>query len=344
MPCWSVAAPASLSEDGETVLVLSNLTGTMQLYRSAPAGGPLEQLTDFAEPVDGFFVPRRERILVQMDAGGNERHQLYLLDSPLDPKVLPAAALIFGGVWLVARGLPDLPPGEEWPTKDGRPLAFLAQIALAAVPRVEGEPRLPWEGLLSFFYYLWEERWGFDPKDRGCWQVLYSPDASGLVRTEAPEGAFATEWSPEEDEPFLACRVTFEVVTTYPELSDAAIQRDDGEQIMELYDETVGEGQGEESPLHHLLGHPFVVQNPMEIECQLVSNGFNCGSELSVMEKEVAKPLEAGAKDWTLLLQLDSDDEPGWMWGDMGILYFWIRRQDLEAAEFAKGWGILQCA
>jgi dipeptidyl aminopeptidase/acylaminoacyl peptidase len=83
-----VAAPADLSEDGETVLVLSNITGTMQLYRMRRSGGDLEQLTDFAEPVEGFFVPRRDRILLQMDQGGNERHQLYLLDSPLEPLVV----------------------------------------------------------------------------------------------------------------------------------------------------------------------------------------------------------------------------------------------------------------
>lgn len=240
-------------------------------------------------------------------------------------------------------GLPDLPRGAAWPAKDGRPLAFLAQIDLAAVPHPGGEPRLPREGLLSFFYLVWEERWGFDPHDRGCWQVLYSSTRDGLVRTEAPKAAFAAEYDPDLDEPFQPCRVAFEVVTTYPELSDAAMQRDDGEEIMELYDETVGEGRSGESPLHHLLGHPYVVQNPMELECQLASNGFNCGSELSEVEQEVAQSLEPGAADWTLLLQLDTDDAPGWMWGDMGVLYFWIRRQDLAGADFSNGWGILQC-
>lgn len=82
-----VAAPAGVSDDGETLLVASNLSGTMQLYRMPRHGGELEQLTDLAEPVGGFFVPGRDRILVQMDMGGNERHQLYLLDEA------PGAAL-----------------------------------------------------------------------------------------------------------------------------------------------------------------------------------------------------------------------------------------------------------
>lgn len=240
-------------------------------------------------------------------------------------------------------GLPDLPRGTEWPGKDGRPMAFLAQFALADVPVVEGEPRLPREGLLSFFYWTWEGRWGYDPKDRGCWRVLRSAGSEELVRTEAPEGAFATEWTPEEDEPFAACRVGFEVVTTYPDLSDETVRRDDGEKVIELYHETAGMGQGEESPLHHLLGYPFVVQNPMEMECQLVSHGIYCGRELSAEDKEIARTLEEGAKDWTLLLQLDSDDDAEWMWRDVGILYFWIRRRDLEAGEFGEVWVVLQC-
>lgn len=73
------ALPADVSEDG-TVLVESNRTGTMQLYRTRGDGGELEQLTDLAEPVLGSFVPGAGRIVLEMDEGGNERHQLYLLD------------------------------------------------------------------------------------------------------------------------------------------------------------------------------------------------------------------------------------------------------------------------
>ncbi len=53
-----------------------------------------------------------------------------------------------------------------------------------------------------------------------------------------------------------------------------------------------------------------------------------------------------GAKDWILLLQVDTDDDsdgPGWMWGDCGRIYFWIRRQDLAARRFDRAWTVLQC-
>jgi dipeptidyl aminopeptidase/acylaminoacyl peptidase len=74
------ALPADFSADGEHLLVRSDLTGTMQLYRVGRDSRELEPLTDLPEPVDGRYVPGTDRILLQMDEGGNERAQLYLLD------------------------------------------------------------------------------------------------------------------------------------------------------------------------------------------------------------------------------------------------------------------------
>jgi hypothetical protein len=52
-----VALPAGVSDDGESVLLLSNRAGTMQLYRVPRSGGELGQLTNFDEPVAGQYVP-----------------------------------------------------------------------------------------------------------------------------------------------------------------------------------------------------------------------------------------------------------------------------------------------
>jgi dipeptidyl aminopeptidase/acylaminoacyl peptidase len=65
------------------VLVRSDLSGTFQLYELA--GGELRQLTDFAEPVTGRYIPGSRTALAQMDAGGNERHQLYRFDLDAPP-------------------------------------------------------------------------------------------------------------------------------------------------------------------------------------------------------------------------------------------------------------------
>ena len=75
------AAPADLSADGSVALVASDLGGTAQLYLQPLAGGGLVQLTDLPEPVSGQFLPGSERVLLQMDDGGNELDQLYTLEA-----------------------------------------------------------------------------------------------------------------------------------------------------------------------------------------------------------------------------------------------------------------------
>jgi dipeptidyl aminopeptidase/acylaminoacyl peptidase len=83
----------ALDVDGSgNILVRSDLTGTHQLYELAAAGGELRQLTDFGEPVSGRYLPGTRSAIVQMDSGGNERHQLYRCDLD-DPPGRSMAAL-----------------------------------------------------------------------------------------------------------------------------------------------------------------------------------------------------------------------------------------------------------
>ena len=84
------AYPLSWSSDGSWLLVASDLSGTRQLYRLPLDGGGLEQLTNYAEPVSGQLLPD-DRLLLEIDEGGNERTQLHVLgEGPLvvDPRFI----------------------------------------------------------------------------------------------------------------------------------------------------------------------------------------------------------------------------------------------------------------
>ena len=81
----------------------------------------------------------------------------------------------------------------------------------------------------------------------------------------------------------------------------------------------------------------------MDLEAQLVSHGIYCGDP-SGYQSPRAKELRAGAADWSLLFQIDSDEDGEMMWGDAGMLYFWIRREDAAQGKFDKTWVILQCS
>jgi dipeptidyl aminopeptidase/acylaminoacyl peptidase len=72
------ATPLSFSPDGKELLVASNLPGTTQLF-VLPG---MRQVTFDEEAVTGQFLPDG-RILVERDAGGNERTQLSVGDEPL---------------------------------------------------------------------------------------------------------------------------------------------------------------------------------------------------------------------------------------------------------------------
>ncbi|MGH7640645.1 MAG: S9 family peptidase [Candidatus Dormibacteria bacterium] len=64
----------------ERLLVRSDRTGTMQLYETAPGSEP-RQLTALSEPVGGArYLPGGRRAILEVDQGGNERFQLYLMD------------------------------------------------------------------------------------------------------------------------------------------------------------------------------------------------------------------------------------------------------------------------
>jgi uncharacterized protein YwqG len=94
---------------------------------------------------------------------------------------------------------------------------------------------------------------------------------------------------------------------------------------------------------HKVFGHPDPVQNEMQLECQLVSNGISMGDP-DVFQNPRIKNLESGATDWRLLLQLDSDNTYEQEWYDSGMLYFWIHEKDLAKHDFNNVWMILQCS
>jgi hypothetical protein len=92
-------------------------------------------------------------------------------------------------------------------------------------------------------------------------------------------------------------------------------------------------------PLHQIGGTAAVVQEPeMALQCELVRRGHYLGSGWPTVDDAVVS-----ARAWRLVLQLDSDPDGGWMWGDGGRIYVWMREQDLRAGAWDESRLILQC-
>lgn len=233
-------------------------------------------------------------------------------------------------------GLPTLPPDVAWPEWKGKPLAFLAQLDLAvlhhALPSF-----LPASGQLYFFYDQGQGAWGFDPKDEGAWRVLYFPgDRARFAPRPAPVGL--AEECVYQPRPVVPHRIDLLPSMERLNLEEFDWKRDD-DAYFTLREEAFG-GLAH----HQALGFPTPVQDDaMELQCQLAANGLYVGTPEGYEDPRAAA-LRDGAADWSLLLQLDSDDDIGWMWGDVGTLYFWVREADARRGDFTHAWMVMQCS
>jgi len=236
-------------------------------------------------------------------------------------------------------GVPDLPPDVEWPQGGNAPLAFIAQVRLNDIRSLDRDSLLPPAGWLCFFYDSVDQPWGYDPTHRDGWRMLYfDVPADSLRRATVPELP--------KDSVFDPCSVAAEAEDTFPDSSALITEgvfehmSEDFNAYFDFFNEYTA---GRRACRHRLLGNPDAIQGEMRLSCQFASNGLYCGNP-SVFDDPRAEALATGADDWILLLQVDSDEDgPGWMWGDCGRLFCWIRKQDLAQRGFGHVWVVLHC-
>ena len=200
-------------------------------------------------------------------------------------------------------GRPNLPKGFDWPIWREEPLAFVAQLDLATLPEVPDLP-LPRTGALFFFFEGGENSWGFSSEDRGSSCVLYSPE---------PLASSPLHALPKELDKYLTFKgvslspQTLEV--TVPGSQDQALEGLEmtGEEREAYFDFQISLEEGQTSPIHRIGGYPDCVQGDPKLEAHLVSHGLYCGDP-SGYKTGKEQGLWPGAKDWELLLQVESDD------------------------------------
>lgn len=261
-------------------------------------------------------------------------HGLSRVAAPILSAVVPALRLEPSSTPRRSKlgGKPDL-DDRPWPTWNNRLLSFVAQLDLVELARVWPDVGLPDTGLLSFFYDALDQPSGSDPRDRGSCQVLWiTGPVSGRDLPEN-DGHMA-----EFDEVFLAPRrqdVLPDRFSTF--LDELELDDDETSRYEDLHFEVAGN-----SPDHRVMGHPLILQNDDVFHsAQLASNGVDVGDPSWTADERVPALL-AGVKEWLLLLQVTADDYAGMGWGDDGVVYFCIRREDLAAGRFDRCWAVSQ--
>lgn len=207
-------------------------------------------------------------------------------------------------------GLPEVEAGFQWPWKGKRPLEFLAQLSLDDLG-IEGEGHL--------LFFCDNHHWGGSPQDNG--HALVTLVAAGETWSEKlPKfekvGFFGLKKSMVPVSSYEKRYLNFSDSHSFP-LELPAIS-DEGD--YELYLDEL-----------HTPPEGVVLQ----------SGGYPCPVQSDDMEEDCERAQGVPTDSWSLLLQLDSSGDM--MWGDGGMLYWFIPQQDLSEPRFDRVWMVMQC-
>lgn len=247
-------------------------------------------------------------------------------------------------------GKPFLPSNFVWPTYTDkeenitRPLSFFCQIHLADIIPYDKEELLPSRGTLYFFYECESMKWGFDAEDHGAARVFYydTTDLSGFAPRDIPKEI-------SEDHVIPEISLQFKLEKSYPSFEEFEVYND-LEVDFEEYDEVL-QKLGIDTDVcheyHKMLGYADVIQSEMLTEAERISRGLYCGDPESYQNtpKDVEVDIAKHAGDWTLLCQLSTIAKDGFefMFGDSGMIYFYIKKDDLATMNFENVHFSVQC-
>ncbi len=231
-------------------------------------------------------------------------------------------------------GLPDVSVGFAWPVWKDVPQSFIAQIRLDEAHTFDVDGVLPEHGMLWFFYDAQQQTFGAAPNDKGGWLVLFDENPTTLQRATVPAKL-------PTGSQFQPCTLRFASEITLSlqpqlELGPNFDWTDEEQKRYETLLSTFPTPEDHAAVHHRLLGNPDTIQDDMREECQLAFNGVADANDPKANE------LLAGAMEWQLLLQIDSDEQVGMRWGNTGMLYYWLKKSDLQAQRFAASWLVLQ--
>ena len=241
-------------------------------------------------------------------------------------------------------GLPYLPHEADYPhDSQGRPLYLLAQINCAEVPPL---PDFPHRGMLQFFispYATLVHLWGLDyhhPDRQDYFRELYYPEVHTDPAAVQQDFAFL----PPLPTPPAAMTWTQKLLGLFkkpalhlPFQYPCAMHFTAGEQLVPLDDAALhlsGAGVPDVDA-----GNWFDVLDDDFTEAYfdaIPHEGHRLGGYAHHVQEDLRIVENSPYRDYVLLLQLDSDEANGMMWGDLGVCHFYIHPDDLRRRDFSR--------
>lgn len=218
-------------------------------------------------------------------------------------------------------GIPDVYEGFEWVrNSEGNPLTFLMQINCEEIHPFDRDNIFPEKGMLYFFYDFDSEPW--ETVENGHYVCYYDGVISELRPCEFPG-------EPAENSCCYAegnCVIDEKAVEFFA--ADDLPEYDDNYEAAEEY--TYEEYEGAR---YRILGYDPFEYSEKYFKLGGYSNSIQCG--LSDVFDE----------SFVQLCQLTTFESGkcGFMFGDGGNLYFYIKKEDLRNREFGSTEIVLQC-
>ncbi len=251
------------------------------------------------------LIEKHELSHVRSEIQGLARRALLMVTRPDDGMVLPFGCSRLGGQ-------PDLPPGTAWPTFDGRPLAFLAQLDLAELSSFpQFASGLPADGLLSFFsVFGWREDEGYYDPDlpddnentQAGWSRFLLHKIDDVVPTPPPG----------EVENLKPTTIEFREVIDLPrhELEPEVQQLSWSEDQWEAFDE-----------LADAFRYVIMMRNYGALST------YHGPHQLGgYADSEYGPPSQIKGQGFQLLMQIGCDSHADMTWGDAGHLNVYTKR------------------
>lgn len=218
-------------------------------------------------------------------------------------------------------GNPDVCEGFEWMRNpEGKALAFLMQINCGEIHPFDKDNEFPEKGMLYFFYDLEASPWNSEENRYAV--CYYGGDVSELKPCEFPDKEVVSNYCFAD----VNCTIDESAVKFF--CSDDLPEYDDASDIAEAYSYEEYEGAR-----FRILGY-----DPYEYS----EKYFKLGGYSNSIQYGLSEEFDSSYVQLCQLTTYESE-KCGFMFGDGGNLYFYIKKEDLINKRFDRTEIVLQC-